>query len=296
MTSRRQFGGRWTQQKLDLLRKYLSAYTTILSKQSQKFPLRFAYIDAFAGTGYRELKETGSSTNLLLPELAGLEPQQFLQGSARIALECVPAFHRYVFIEKDAAKIAELEANLRRDFPEKEKQIIFHHGDANTVIQDLCEKNWKLHRAVLFLDPFGMQVAWPTIEAIAGTRAIDLWILFPLGVAVNRLLTRDGQISEPWRRRLDEIFGADDWYKEFYRTTTTLTLFGEVAQTEKLASTPVIMDYFVRRLKSVFPHVAENPLPLYNSKHSPLYVLFFAAGHPKAGKTAVKIAQNILGS
>lgn len=46
-------------------------------------------------------------------------------------------------------------------------------------------------RAVVFLDPFGMQVEWRTIERIGQTKAIDLWILFPLGVAVNRFLTKD---------------------------------------------------------------------------------------------------------
>lgn len=44
------FGGNWTEQKLECVRKYLRAYTTIMSKQ----PFHYAYIDAFAGTGYRE--------------------------------------------------------------------------------------------------------------------------------------------------------------------------------------------------------------------------------------------------
>ena len=54
------------------------------------------------------------------------------------------------------------------------------------------------------------------------------------------------------------------------------------------------MTYYLNRLKTVFPHVAENPLPLFNSKNIPLFALFFAAGNPKGGKTAVKIAQYIL--
>ena len=41
---KRQFGGDWTEEKLERVRKYLSAYTTIMSKQ----PFCFAYIDAFA--------------------------------------------------------------------------------------------------------------------------------------------------------------------------------------------------------------------------------------------------------
>jgi three-Cys-motif partner protein len=43
------FGGDWTAIKLEILKKYLSAYTTILRKKNY---YKIAYIDAFAGTGY----------------------------------------------------------------------------------------------------------------------------------------------------------------------------------------------------------------------------------------------------
>ncbi|MDE0205517.1 MAG: three-Cys-motif partner protein TcmP [Candidatus Tectomicrobia bacterium] len=39
------FGGPWTQEKLDILRRYLDAYTTALKNQ----PFTLTYIDAFAG-------------------------------------------------------------------------------------------------------------------------------------------------------------------------------------------------------------------------------------------------------
>jgi three-Cys-motif partner protein len=44
------FGGTWTEEKLAVLRKYLVAYATIM----RNTPFRFAYIDAFAGSGYRK--------------------------------------------------------------------------------------------------------------------------------------------------------------------------------------------------------------------------------------------------
>ena len=54
-----------------------------------------------------------------------------------------------------------------------------------------------------------MQVQWPTtIEAIANTKAIDLWILFPLGQAVNRLLPKKRLPEEPYAKRLTSIFGT----------------------------------------------------------------------------------------
>lgn len=135
-----------------------------------------------------------------------------------------------------------------------------------------------------------MQVSWDTIEAIAHTEAIDLWILFPLGIGVNRMIPRDGKIDDTWRRKLDKIFGTTDWYEAFYQTKVTPGLFGEESTTEKNVGFDAISLYFVKRLKTVFAGVAENPRPLFNSRNNPLYLLCFASGNPRGAKTAIKIA------
>jgi three-Cys-motif partner protein len=55
--------------------------------------------------------------------------------------------------------------------------------DANTYLKEWCERtDWRAYRTVMFLDPYGMQVDWSLIEAIANTRAVDLWILFRLAL------------------------------------------------------------------------------------------------------------------
>ena len=51
------FGGKWTQEKLEKVGHYLQTYATAL--KNQKFKL--IYIDAFAGTGYINLKEKDTS-------------------------------------------------------------------------------------------------------------------------------------------------------------------------------------------------------------------------------------------
>ncbi len=149
---------------------------------------------------------------------------------------------------------------------------------------------------MLFLDPFGMQVTWETIEVIARTEAIDLWLLFPLGIAVNRLLRRDAKISEAVKESLNHVFGTDDWYQHFYETKSAPSLFGEEERTQKVASVEEIGKYYVKRLETLFPGVAQNPMPLYNSRRTPLYLLCFAAANPKGATTAVKIARHILSS
>ena len=85
------FGGSWTQEKLDILRAYLDAYTTALKDQ----PFQLIYVDAFAGEGFWR---PGSD---YMSEEYG-EFADLLKGSAAIALEIQDKpFDRLVFIEKD---------------------------------------------------------------------------------------------------------------------------------------------------------------------------------------------------
>jgi three-Cys-motif partner protein len=290
------FGGDWTERKLDALAQYLNAYAKALSKQR----FRRYYIDAFAGTGYREQR---ASVNEVMPsifadeldELAAPESQKFLDGSARIALKVEPAFHRFVFVESVAAKVQELE-RLKSEFPQRAPSIDIHEGDANKAITNLC-REWdkKGARGVLFLDPFGMQAEWRTIEAVASTGCIDMWILFPF--AANRLMTKSpGDIRVAWRKRLDNLFGTDEWEAEFYKERSHLDIFGEDnTVTEKDLTLSGLGAYYDRRLRSIFPVVASNPCVLRSSGNLPLFQLFFAASNPgKGGEIALRIAAHIL--
>ncbi len=290
MAPRKQFGGEWTSDKLERVRKYLVAYATIMKKQNY----RFAYIDAFAGTGYRVFQQENNYRDLMFPEFVEKETKEFMDGSTRIALQVQPRFDKYIFIEKELKRFEEL-SKLKADFSAMQNDIILINADANSYISDLCQNyKWEKHRAVLFLDPYGMQVTWKTVEMIAGTKAIDLWYLFPLGVAVNRLLKKDGQINEPLRKKLDEIFGTTEWFNVFYEERMRPSLFGTRSSLKKAVNFEAIGQYFVSRMKGIFSAVADNPLPLYNIKNNPLFLLCFASGNPKGANTAIKIAQDIL--
>lgn len=207
-----------------------------------------------------------------------------------------PPFNKYVFIDRRKKRCDDLEA-LRDEFPHLAADILIHQGDANETIIKVCEGSWSGRRAALFLDPYGMQVEWNTITAVASTKAIDMFLLFPLGIGVNRLLTKDGKIPPGWRNRLNLLLGNEDWFDEFYSYQPGATsLFDDTAE-ERLvkASTATIGKYFNDRLRTIFAAVADNPLVLTNSRGCPLYLLCFAAGNPKGSEIAVRIADHILG-
>lgn len=282
------FGGDWTEQKLNILSRYLKAYNTAL----RNLPFQRIYVDAFAGTGYRQLRQDEFSRQDLFADLRQDEPERFFKGSAKRALEVEPPFDRYVFVESDPVKTDELE-KLKRQHPTRANQVHIVTADANEFITNFCMLgNWRNDRAVVFLDPFATEVEWSTVEAIAGTAAIDVWILFPL-MAVNRLLAGDPR--KACRSALDRLFGTPDWFERFYRTRLVDDIFGQSLETvEKAANFESISEFYTERLRVIFAGVAPKGRVFRNSRGSPLFQLFFAAGSPKGAPIAVRIAKHLL--
>ena len=288
-----EFGGDWTDEKLDCLREYLPAYARIFRSNLRARYFTTTYVDAFAGMGYR-LPTRSQSPNPPLFDLRDKDRESYLKGSARIALEVEPGFHHYLFIDKNPQYVQALE-QLKTEFPGRAAQIHIELAEANTYLAQWCAKtDWKKNRAVVFLDPYGMQVDWSLLQTIANTKAIDLWLLFPLRVSVNRLLTRGEPPPVEWGQALTRIFGADTWKAEFYPQQTVLTLFGEEESLCKRTTFDHIERFFVQRLKTIFTEVVEEPLQLYNSKNVPIYLLCFAAGNLRGAPYAIRIARYII--
>jgi three-Cys-motif partner protein len=282
-----EFGGRWTEQKLEAIEKYLPAYTTILTKSPAAQYLKTMYVDAFAGTGKMEFVEPDQES------LFTAEEEAYLSGSARRALSTRPEFNKYIFVDNNTAKRKHLE-RLKQDFPDKSTRIEVHTEDANSFLLRLCATtDWSKWRAVVFLDPFAMSVPWSTVEAIAATKAIDLWYLFPCG-AFNRLLTRKGKPPAKWSEALTRICGTTEWESRFYQQSQQEDLFGRMASEEKVTGFEGINNFFHERLQSVFTRVAAKPLVLVNSRKVPIFMLFFAAGNPKGSAPAINIANWII--
>lgn len=125
-TTESQFGGEWTREKLEILRRYLDAYTTALKKQ----PFKLLYIDAFAGTGEVELRNQDPDQE---------DRRAFVDGSARIVLDIEDkSFDELIFIEKDEVKCSELR---RLKTQRSDRNIVIEPTDANISLQNL-RKNW----------------------------------------------------------------------------------------------------------------------------------------------------------
>ncbi|KJK04620.1 hypothetical protein UB44_03330 [Burkholderiaceae bacterium 26] len=293
------FGGEWTEQKLVALRKYLEAYRKIFTANAKARYYRTVYIDAFAGTGERSDKPHMPPNQSLLDAVVTEEPlSTFLhKGSARIALELSSPFDEYVFVDKNPAHTAELSAMVERDFPHLVDRCKIYTADGAEVLHEQLAygKDWSKTRAVLFLDPYGMSIHWDLIARIAKTKAIDMWLLFPLGQGINRLLSKDHLPMPAHEAKLTAVLGTDAWKQRFYSTHVQTDLFGEEhCQSHKTATFENMISFLKERLSTVFAGVAPDVMLLENSKGSPLYALCFAAGNPAGARPAISIASDLL--
>ena len=279
---RSQFGGSWTDKKLEILASYLNSYTTALKNK----PFRLIYFDAFAGEG-SYLPETGYTSEDYE------DFQEFRAGSPRIALEVQDKpFDRLVFVEKDVARCKSLEL-LKEEFSNRDIRI--RNEDANHALPDFCATLGSLDRAVVFLDPFATQVSWNTVEKIAQTNKIDCWILFPL-MAIARMMPTNREPTDSLAQQLDRVFGGRGFWKDLYSISSQQQLpwFSNEPSQERLQGSDEIALLFRERLESVFVKVARPTRRFSNSKNSPMFQLFFAASNPAGSTTAVRIADHIL--
>lgn len=290
--SPQQFGGPWTEKKLGALANYLDAYLTIFTRNPRATAFRRHYVDAFAGSGLREIR--GATTTPL--DLGGdaEEAVAYMDGSVRRVLSLNQSFHHYWFVEKSPARASELKDMVESEFRHRAPHCHFKVGDANNFLLEWTDQLGRMDRAVTFLDPYGMDVRWTTIEKLAATGKIDLWMLFPAS-GVIRMLPRQGPPDEAWSRRLTELFGSEGWKSEFYQEHPTTDLFGEHLAPQRTVTEESVADYLLRRMRAIFAGVVERPLVLRNSRNSPLFMLVFAAANSKGAPPAIKIASDIIG-
>jgi three-Cys-motif partner protein len=246
--------------------------------------LATVFFDAFAGTG--EIPMEAGETGGLFQDVEEAEP--FIEGSARRALGVDPPFSRYVFVEKSKRKAAQLE-RLRADFPNLADRIKIERADANAAIQEFCRRtDWKGNRAVLFLDPFGNQVGWSTLEVIARTGAIDVWYLFPAHLGINRQISSGAKFDATKAASLDFVFGTNEWRAEFLATKKANDLWGEERERlVKQATVDSITRFMIGRMKRVFKGVVlDEWLPLGRGG-SHWYSLLFACSNPSPAATRI---------
>ncbi|MCK5272647.1 MAG: three-Cys-motif partner protein TcmP [Sedimentisphaerales bacterium] len=257
--------GYWSEVKLDLVKKYAQAYSTILNKQTG---IQHLYIDGFAGAGVHISRTTG----------------EYIPGSPLNALNIDPPFNEYHFIDLDGKR-----ANSLQDFTEDNDSVKIYEGDCNEILlKDVFPRaQWNNYRrALCLLDPYGLHLKWTVLQAAGEMKSIEIFLNFPImDMNMNVLKRNMNKVDSKQASRMDAFWGDQTWYEAAYKTTPGL--FCDIEEKE---TNEALVQAFQKRLREVagFKFVP-NPIPMRNSKGATVYYLFFASPNKTGGKIVSEI-------
>jgi len=246
--------GHWTEIKLDIIREYAQAYSRILNARTEI--RRHLYIDAFAGSGRHISRRTG----------------EIIPGSPQIALDVIPTFSEYHFIDLNHQKTKEL-----RRLARTRSNVFVYDGDCNDVLLKNVFPRCRYEdysRALCLLDPYGLNINWEVPRTAGSLGTIDMFYNFMIMDAnMNVLWNNPDAVPEDQVERMTFVWGDESWRDKAYRQEPGL--FGPI---DMKRGNEAIAEGFRRRLKEIagFKHVLK-PLPMRNSKGAVIYYLFFAS-------------------
>jgi three-Cys-motif partner protein len=258
--------GYWSEVKLDIIREYASAYSTIVSAQ----PLirKHLYIDAFAGAGHHISRATGN----------------FVKGSPLNALLVRPPFSEFHLIDVDGDKANELRrvVGTRPDvtiYDEDANQVLLKKVFPRCLYEDYS-------RGLCLLDPYALTVDWDVIAEAGNMKSIEIFFNFMIMDAnMNVLLRNPENVSSDQVARMDKTWGDHSWRDIAYQKVPGL--FEDI---ERKTNNETVAEAFRKRLKDVagFRYVPA-PIPMRNVQGAIVYYLYFASPN----ETGARIVSNI---
>jgi three-Cys-motif partner protein len=258
--------GYWSEIKLDIIKEYAAAYSTIMRRQPAI--KAYYYVDAFAGAGIHISKTTG----------------QPILGSPMNALRIAPPFTAYYFIDLDGAKVDVLR-QLAKGYPNTH----IYEGDCNPILRDELLPQIQFgqyRRALCVLDPYGLHLDWDVIYLAGQSGAVEVFLNFPvMDMNMNILWTSPDRADREQITRMNRFWGDESWRKAAY--TKSQGLFEVI---EEKNPNDTVAEAFRQRLKETagFKYVP-SPIPMRNSRGATVYYLFFAGRN----ETGAKIVRDI---
>ncbi|MBI4064317.1 MAG: three-Cys-motif partner protein TcmP [Elusimicrobia bacterium] len=261
--------GEWSEIKLEIIKEYACAYSTIMAAQKKKPFLKnltCAYIDAFAGAGKHLSRTTG----------------QYVKGSPANALNIHPPLDDYFFIDLDAQK-----ASALKELSKDRSNVRVYEGDCNKLLltEIFPKVKWDdFRRGLCLLDPYGLHLNWEVIRQAGRMKSIEIFLNFPVADMNRNVFWRNPQgVASDDMARMNSYWGDESWRSVVYDKD----LFGGDI---KSSDNPAIADAFRERLKKVasFSYVPQ-PIPMKNGQGAVVYYLFFASQNSTGGKIVKQI-------
>jgi three-Cys-motif partner protein len=226
-----------------------------------------------------------------------VDTDAIIVGSAIRALGVDPPFHKYLLNDTKQSNVDALRRSIRDDLPHLADRVELTRLDANVMLRNLCtSQDWKETRAVVFLDPFGLQINYETLELLGQTKAVDVWYLVPV-FAMYRQVSGDGQIHPDGGPRVDAALGTTVWRDVAVIEEESTDLF---SQAQFRSTRAVDIAWFEKvakdRIGAAFGgRVLDDTLPLGRNGIQE-FSLMFASANPSrpAWTLASKLAKAVL--
>lgn len=262
--------GYWSEIKLDIIKKYASAYSRIISSQTNP-SLSHIYIDAFSGAGTHFSKTSNT----------------FVPGSPLNALFVKPPFKEYHFIDLDKEKFETLKETAK-DYP----NTFCYQGNCNDLLTKKIfpRANYKNYaRALCVLDPYGLHLNWDVIYTAGQMKSIEIFLNFPIADMNRNVLLRKNPnaVAQGQIERMNAFWGDESW-----RDTAYIEQPGLFENQNEKTTNLAVVKAFQKRLRDLagFSYVPE-PMAMRNSSNAVVYYLFFASSKAVAKDIVVDIFQ-----
>ena len=261
--------GQYARLKLEFLDRYLPAALNATKRKRRR-----VYIDLFAGPG------ANSDGHI-----------EFAGGALRALVAAGPGtgtpFTDAVLVNLEAADHAALAERVRRSCASGESLIPLNrievlHGNANELLPAILTRFDPRDYLLVFADiEAPKQLPFDTLRTLrARHESVDLYVLFPLDMALRRLVAYNPRRREEWAPVLDAFFGCRDW-KEL---------------ADELRANPDRRDELGRRLTSLYCRQlrslwedADAVVDVHLRRRRRLYRMVFAADHDAAKRIKAHI-------
>lgn len=256
--------GEWAEQKLDFISTFGPPALAATSGKRSRW-----YVDLFAGPGINVLRGTNR-------EIEG-SPLRAIELSA--STSAVASFTDTVFVNRDRRDHAALGERLRRRVAEERcrvspERLLTIRGDANALIGGIMSQIHPRAYAFVFADMEApRQFPWSSVEALRaqGHESVDLYMLFPLDMALKRLLSSKPKTVEQSAATLTAFYGNDEWRALLRHREGSSHELGRAAQS-----------LYESQLRAIWPYVGEV-CDIRRGQNHRLYKMLYASKDP-AGK------------
>jgi three-Cys-motif partner protein len=266
---RARVNGEWGETKLSFLDHY---GPTALDATERK--VRRVYADLFAGPGCN-VREPGG------PEFEGGALRALKMRGARFP---VVSFTDAALVNLNRLDHEALEQRVARLVDGGEclvprDRIEIRRADANDCLPELLSRFHRLDYILAFADiEAPKQWPWTSVEALKaqGHQSIDLYMLFPLEMGINRLLAYDEADRERHGPVLTRFFGNDRWREVVGRRPTS-------AQAPELRRS--LEELYLSQLRQLWTH-ADKVMNVRLRGQQGLYLMLFASDHEAGQRIA----------